>query len=32
MRVQFFALMHDAHEAVTADVPSFFKPLELKQQ
>jgi hypothetical protein len=24
------ALLHDAHEAITADVPAFFKPKELK--
>lgn len=25
------ALLHDAHEAITADVPAFFKPKEMKQ-
>lgn len=25
------ALLHDAHEAITADVPAFFKPKELKE-
>lgn len=29
-RIQLFALLHDAHEAVTADVPTPWKPAELK--
>jgi hypothetical protein len=31
-RMQFYCLMHDAHESVTSDVPAFFKPAELKNQ
>lgn len=30
-RVLMLCLLHDAHEAITADVPAFFKPAELKQ-
>jgi hypothetical protein len=29
-RVLMIALLHDSHEAITADVPAFFKPVALK--
>lgn len=30
-RLIMLCLLHDAHEAITSDVPAFFKPVELKE-